>query len=231
MKSKWSRPILAGLVVAAITFAGYMAYTEPETQISQPDAQVAERVLTLPQDENKMYLSVFTGGENYEVLFDVGPVAEFKTQTHFNVYPTNEKMFQDRFASYVGTQTPSVLLTDAKGKVLYCARYPDIPGTAGELADELYQSLPMGSYTCNPNRTIGGPRRVTPVNYDCRPKPSPSPSPSPSPTPTPPQVPVVRPNTVQNVALGLAIAVAVGGFVAGALVGAGGKAFNRKGGL
>jgi hypothetical protein len=134
---------------------------------------VGSRVIDLPEDGNRWYLTVATDGRNEwaATWFDADPcLARLKTQTTFNHYTPSNQMFRWRESLQIGNMFPIVALQRADGGVVYKASGRDFPRSAAQLADELAQAIAH----C-PN---------------CHPKPTPTPSPQ----PTPNVVPDMRPN-------------------------------------
>lgn len=139
-----------------------------------------ERVVQLPQDQNKSYLSVFgvDGDDRYEELkawiASDSQLAALKSQTIYNKYPTSSVMFRQRYAQ--GVQSfPCVRLQKADGTVIYEASGFGIPMSA----EGLYNGMAEG---CRKHR-------------HCQPCPQPTPPVTPAPV-TPAPAPFVKPQPV-----------------------------------
>ncbi len=95
---------------------------------------VTERVLQLPQDQNKWHLSVVGDPQDAryrEVLgwFDSNKsLSEVKGQVHFHAVLTSDPIYQERYAPNTKV-LPMVRMQNAQGVVLYEACGKDLPAT------------------------------------------------------------------------------------------------------
>jgi len=113
--------LVAMLVIAAPCLANDGAITE-------------ERVIDLPQDSGKWYVTVYgePGHESLSVITgwfrDHEGLAKLKRDTHFNTYTSNQAIFKSRYAK--GTPTlPAIRVQDAGGATVFLAAGNEIPMT------------------------------------------------------------------------------------------------------
>jgi len=130
---------------------------------------VTERVVTLPQDAGKWYISVVGDDKEAryrEILswFDTGRLKDLKRQVHFCVVPRGTAMYQERYADNV-KGLPTVRMQKSDGTVVYEMAGVKLPASADELNASMASSVTLmreANATC--------PRR-------CRPQPQPAPQP------------------------------------------------------
>lgn len=137
-----------------------------------------ERVFELPQDQAKLYLTVFIGRDRPEVAqwFDTHPtLAEIRNRCHFNVVPQSSVMFE-RYASTTPRST-TVRLQRADGSLIDELSGTQIPFTADSLAARLNRQATECFVRPWRNRPNVQP------NVDPAPQPLPAPLPPPKPTP------------------------------------------------
>jgi hypothetical protein len=145
-----------------------------------------ERVVSLPNDQGKWYISV-VGDSNdaryNEILgwFDNTPsLSNLRGQVHFCPVTTNTAIYTERYAPNVKA-LPTVRMQKPDGTVVYEAAGNDIPMTAGGLNSALAKAV----------NAIRGLRPVLPWRRDAdnrlkkleRPQPQPQPKPDPTPEP------------------------------------------------
>jgi len=162
-----------------------------------------EKVVTLPQDQDTPYLTLF-GDRNdakfREIVgwFDANEMlVGIKNQTHFNVIYSDTAMYRDRYASTMPA-LPCVRL-QAADEDQPVAEYAglNVPMTADALARGL--NATASSAECFRRRPHG--RQPDPQPQPTpRPHPDPAPQPLPQPTPTPP---VPRPRDMTWLLLGV----------------------------
>ena len=143
-----------------------------------------ERVVSLPQDQAKWYVSVVGDANSArynEILgwFDSNPsLTKLKNQVHYCPVATGTAIYKERYAGNV-TGLPSVRLQTADGKVIYEAAGKNIPLTAAGLNGALANAV----------NDAEGLRPVLPWRRDmerrCQPQPHPEPQPQPDPEPQP----------------------------------------------
>ena len=143
-----------------------------------------ERVVNLPQDSGKWYISVVgdeSDGRYQEVLgwFDANPnLAKLKNQVMFCPVTRDTPLYTERYASNV-KGLPTVRMQQSDGTVVYEAAGKNLPVTAAGLNSALAEAV----------NTSRGLRPVLPWRRDAdkrmdnadRPKPGPGPDPKPQP--------------------------------------------------
>lgn len=150
---------------------------------------VRERVVNLPQDQSKWYISVVGDVNNQryqEVLgwFKTDPTLKaLKNQVHFCPVQTNTAIFSERYAPNI-KGLPTVRVQDAKGVVIYEVAGLQIPMTP----DALYAAIADDVQTAQGCRPILPWRRK--MENRCNPGPCPTPGPSPDPDPDPAPQPI-----------------------------------------
>jgi hypothetical protein len=137
-----------------------------------------ERVVNLPQDAGKWYISVVGDSQNtqYQTIvgwFDTNTgLKKLKDQVHFIPVTSDSVMYKERYAPNV-KGLPTVRLQDSQGVVAYEASGTNLPFTA----EGLYASLANGV-----NKTQRG--YILPYRRNnSRPCPTPNPDPAPDVTP------------------------------------------------
>ena len=104
-----------------------------------------EQVIQLPQDQNKLYLTVFgaEGEYRYEQLkswiANDPQLSALKAQTVYNQYRTDSVMFRERYAQGI-SQVPCVRLQTAQGTMVYEALGTTVPMSA----EALYNGIAEG---------------------------------------------------------------------------------------
>jgi hypothetical protein len=167
-----------------------------------------ERVVNLPNDQAKWYISVVgdTNDARYnEILgwFDSNTnLNKLKSQVHFNPVTTDTAIYKERYAPNV-SGVPTVRLQKANGDVIYEASGVDIPMTAsglnGAMANAVNdeaqgirlqkrrQAQPVMPWRDDTNNRLKGLEK--PVN----PGPTPDPTPQPIDNGGKPDVPIMEP--------------------------------------
>lgn len=98
-----------------------------------------ERVIHLPQDSGKFFVTIF--GNPADARFqdikgwfnDVPELARLKSETHFNTISTTQADFRDRYAKNVAT-TPMIRVQTAAGGVVYQVSGKSIPMSGQSLS-------------------------------------------------------------------------------------------------
>jgi hypothetical protein len=101
-----------------------------------------ERIVQLPQDKDKFYLSIY--GDANDPKFQAvvkwfstnNELAAFKAQVHFNAVETTSAIYKERYAKTVA-KTPCVRVQDAQGVRLYQCSGDGIPLSAEALTKAL----------------------------------------------------------------------------------------------
>jgi len=193
-----------------------------------------ERVVNLPQDQGKWYVSVVgntTDSRYNEIVgwFDTNAsLKKLKNQVHFCPVTTNTAIYQARYASNVKA-LPTVRMQRSDGTVVYEAAGKNLPMTAAGLNGALAGAV----------NTAQGLRPILPWRREMERRcPSPGPNPQPNPNPNPPVDPEPQPiddNGPPNVEpepqadlppWGLAL-LCVGGAIVGLSTGYGRKLYDK----
>ena len=136
-----------------------------------------ERIVNLPQDQNRWYLSVVGDSGNKEFrtvtrwFTSNAKLVSFRKQTHYRNVTSDTEIFKSRYKGNVDS-LPTVRLQDASGVVIYESSGNSIPYSP----QALYASLARAV-----NKAVKGPCRPWRKKKCPTPKPKPSPEPSPSP--------------------------------------------------
>ena len=139
-----------------------------------------DRVVNLPNDQGKWYLSVVGNARNaqYQTIMkwfsqDI-PLRQLKAQVHFCPIESSSAIYKARYAPNV-KGLPTVRLQNSQGTVIYEAAGKNLPFTPQGL---------YGAFAGNVSKAEGRPIRPWRRN-NARPFPCPSPRPSPQPAPDP----------------------------------------------
>lgn len=105
-----------------------------------------ERVIKLPRDANKFFVTVI--GNPNDPRFNtikgwfttVPTLADLKSQTHFNSISTSQVDYKDKYAKYVPA-TPLVRVQTAKGGVIYQVSGDNIPMSGESLSRAINTEL------------------------------------------------------------------------------------------
>ncbi|MFA5186708.1 MAG: hypothetical protein WC551_09550 [Patescibacteria group bacterium] len=194
--------LLAALWAVAPAFAGTASANGMLTE---------DRVISLPQDQGKWYVSVVgnAGDSAYRGVlrwFDENKdLSSLKNRVHFCQVATGTAIFQDRYATNVST-LPMVRVQKPDGTVIYEASGKNIPMTAEGLHGAIASDI----------NSAQGIRPILPWRryIDKRPCPGPCPQPGPDTQPVEPDPP---PQPIDN---GGAPNVDAPSAAAGALLGA-----------
>ena len=137
-----------------------------------------ERVLTLPQDQDKWYVSVF-GEDNSDSFLRVKAwftshegLVSLRNQSHYAEYPTSSAHYQQRYKASVPA-LPCVRVQDAKGVVISEFYGEYIPMSAEAMYRGITADIEDGTANCFRRRR-------------CQPQPKPEPKTEPAPAPVPP---------------------------------------------
>jgi hypothetical protein len=220
------------LVLAAIAAIHAIAFAV-DCQSAEPDGiLVEERVINLPQDQLKWYISVVGDGRSKEYArivswFDSHKgLRELKQQVHFRKVTTGTSTYRERYATNV-SGLPTVRMQQAAGEVMYEASGEDLPITA----DGLHSAMAKATGRLFP--LFPWKKKVRPVlpydrKQDARPCPGPSPCPAPEPIEPPEEDPLpdftqpVEPIEVETgIPVGVVVALCVAVLVLGGLIGLG----------
>jgi hypothetical protein len=177
--------VLCVLVLVAIALPCYAAVGNGVVakEISlRPDTTTEERVVNLPQDAGKWYVSVVgdAGSARYKELlgwFDTSAkLKKLKNQVHFCPVTSNTAIFKDRYAKNI-LGLPTVRLQKSDGTIVFEAAGKNIPATAEELNTVIATAVASAQ----------GIRPLLPWRRDmenrCTPGPQPEPQPQPKPEP------------------------------------------------
>ena len=173
--------LLAALVAAMFTATPCVA--QPANGVI-----AQERIVSLPQDSGKWYVSVVGDPQDAryrEVLnwFESGSLLNLRNSVHFNAVTSDSAIFAERYAANTPS-LPMVRLQNSQGVVYSQVCSSDIPMTAQSLNSLISQDVASGPKAQCDLRPILIWRR----NHNCptpQPKPEPSPNPNPDPTPSP----------------------------------------------
>ncbi len=144
---------------------------------------VEERIVNLPQDQGKWYISVVgqDGGQNYQMVlgwFDAQPkLRRLKNQVHFCPVIVGTPIYRERYAGNVKS-LPTVRLQKPTGVVVYEAAGKNLPASS----EGLYSALAQAVFA-----DANGTKMLPPWKAveQCRPRPRPQPEPKPEPRPDP----------------------------------------------
>jgi hypothetical protein len=142
-----------------------------------------ERVVNLPQDAGKWYISVVGDATNTrynEVLgwFDSdASLKNLRSQVHYCPVTTNTAIYKERYQPNI-KGLPTVRMQKADGTVVYEASGTNLPMTAGGLYGAMAEKA----------QTAQGIRPLLPWRRDMENRCRPGPQPKPQPTPVPDDV-------------------------------------------
>ena len=133
-----------------------------------------ERILKLPEDGDKWYISVVGDAKDaqYQSIvqrFQEGKLSELRKQVHFLSVTTDNPMYAHYEPTLKGV--PTVRVQDAEGHVIFEA--------SRQIPDDLYNAIANAAER----------RHLFPI----RPRPHPQPTPHPQPNPLPPADPAPAP--------------------------------------
>lgn len=147
-----------------------------------------ERIVNLPQDQGKWYVSVVGNATDARYREIVGwfdsytSLKKLKNQVHFCPVTSNTAIYQARYASNV-KGLPTVRVQKPSGTVVYEAAGKNIPMTAGGLNGAIANAVNKAT----------GLRPILPWRRDMErrcPAPGPNPQPKPQPQPDPEPQPI-----------------------------------------
>jgi len=164
---------------------------------------VEERVVNLPQDQNKWYISIVGGGLcnegrcdlRFNMImnwFNTNPnLKSLKNQVHFCIITVGTPIYKERYEKNI-SGIPTVRVQKADGTVVYEAAGKYIPlsaeGLYGAIVDASQKA--QGIFPLLPWRRKCGPllpwRRDMDRRLDANPSPGPCPEPEPDVQPYPP---------------------------------------------
>ena len=171
------------LLLSALCLLAVFAAATPCLGDTVNGVLAEERVVNLPQDQGKWYVSVIgnaTDPRYNEIVgwFDTnGNLKKLKNQTHFCPVTSDTAIYQSRYASNVKA-LPTVRMQKADGTVVYEAAEKNLPMTAAGLNGALASAVSAAQ----------GIRPVLPWRKDMERRntvPSPNPQPQPDPEPQP----------------------------------------------
>jgi hypothetical protein len=145
-----------------------------------------ERVINLPQDGGKWYVSVVGDARDtqYQTIlkwFNENPsLRRLKNQVHFNQVTSDTVMYRDRYSINV-KGLPTVRMQNSEGVVIYEAAGKNLPFTPEGF---------FGALAVSVNKSQGF-RPILPWRKNCPgPCPNPDPQPNPDPDPDPDPAPI-----------------------------------------
>jgi hypothetical protein len=174
------------LLLALCALCAIFAATAPCFADATYGVLAEERVINLPQDSGKWYISVVGDAKDaqYQTIlkwFNENPsLRKLKNQVHFNQVTTDTTMYRDRYSMNV-KGLPTVRMQNSQGVVIYEAAGKNLPFTSeglhGAIAESFYK--------------VQGIRPILPWrrNHVC-PGPCPQPGPNPDPNPDPDPQPI-----------------------------------------
>jgi hypothetical protein len=172
------------LLYAACALAAFVAVPCPAATGEQ--SQVQERIVDLPQDQDKWYVSVVgdsTSGRYREVLgwFDSNAgLKKLKNQVHFCPVTTNTSIYKNRYASNTSS-LPMVRVQRGNGEVIFEVMGVYIPSKA----DDLYGLVAKAVNEAQSIRPVLPWRREMEKRLQPQPAPKPDSKPQPDPEPQP----------------------------------------------
>lgn len=146
-----------------------------------------ERVFRLPDDGGAWHVSLFVS-PNYRLnrveretaswCFTDPLLNSLRTQAHWHFYTTSNEIYKARFQKHLLGATPTLLVQDQNGNVVYCGTRGEIPVSAGKGSFDV-QKMPDTPEATGPiiRRFIG--------RFCDRVSPTPEPAPEPIPDPGP----------------------------------------------
>ncbi len=155
---------------------------------------VEERIVDLPQDQDKWHISIVGGGQHYDLLLrwfaENNSLKSLRRQVHFRSIQEGSPIFNSRYAQNVG-ELPVVRVQEANGTVVYEASAGSIPYTADGLYGAIADASGNVQGILRPWRHGGRPWLPWRRQMDERcPGPGPCPVPAPCPEPLPPAPPL-----------------------------------------
>lgn len=123
------------LTCSAVKADDVLTNYPPATVTTSAKGQTGKQVLNLPQDENKLYLTLYgdSNNEQYQNLkkwFNENEsLRSIRTQTHFSAIDTDSKLFKERYADEVD-KSPCIRFVTPGGVELL-----RIDGTAIPMSD------------------------------------------------------------------------------------------------
>jgi len=145
-----------------------------------------ERIVKLPDDGGAWYVSLFVSPnwksrpverETVSWFYSHPVLNGLRCQVHWHLYTTDSDVYRERFKSHIGDAVPALLITDQRGKTVYCGSRAGFP--AG-LVRASYRREVMPD---DPAVLVGRLRDLFRRFRDrCGPQPAPTP-------PTPPEPP------------------------------------------
>lgn len=164
------------VLVVAVALSTAMAFS---AEVSAPGVIANERVVNLPNDSEKWYLSIVgvDGEARYEEIlawFDGDDaLKQVRSQVHFREIDSNTIIYKTRYASNV-EGLPTVRLQKHNGEVIYEAAGRNLPLTAGglygALANSSSKAQGLGIFRPWGRRRrldLLGPGPIDPFDYNC----------------------------------------------------------------
>lgn len=132
-----------------------------------------ERIVNLPQDQNKWYLTVIVKindaqSTSVKSWFEDAELFALRKQVHYHAISTDSRMWELRYKKMYRNEDCCVRLQNRKGTVVYQATGKNLPGDSDKLFLQLVTAI--SEYK---------KRNQCPWDSDPKPKPKPDPSPSP----------------------------------------------------
>jgi hypothetical protein len=160
-----------------------------------------DRVITLPQDQGKWYVSIVGSAvdNNYQQVVgwfnSDAKMTKLRNTVHFNAVTTDTAIYRERYATTTGqfkiTALPCVRLQRPDGVVVYQACGNDIPMTS----QGLYGALANSIQVAEGRPILPWRQRMENAVFPCpKPQPQPEPNPDPEPQPIEPQPPLDPPD-------------------------------------
>jgi hypothetical protein len=222
--------IINCLVLLLVPIAAFAEeHTTYRTDAEYGVRYAEERVVRLPQDQGKFYLTILGNRNDARVVslqqwFHSHPTLKsLKSQTHYNVITTDTVMFRDRYASST-QQVPCVRLQSPDGQVISEYAGAQLPLSADSLARGMANDF-RSNWPCPRPGPCPGPGPCPRPQPQPEPEPTPEPGPDPDdggppfiPGPSPSPAPFVGPGMTEDMPpVWLLVVLLCGGFVGGGI--------------
>ena len=175
---------MKSFLVCVCLIAALLAMWAPCSAQAANGVIAQERIVQLPQDGDKWFVSVVGDPQDSrfnEIVswFDSGSLLALRNSVHFNAIDSNSAIFADRYADMT-PELPMVRVQNAKGVIYSQVCGNSIPMSAQSLNAQIAQDVAAGPKANCPLRPLLPWRK----NHNC-PTPGPKPEPSPLPDPIP----------------------------------------------